>query len=250
MEYDVRRILRRVVTSLTKTDLRSVIDMLHDLAAHTAEDAFPRPVIEKLGALLDSPNAGYCDLQPPRCEGYYMRTLPEPAWFGGALAEWGHQDPIECTRFAHRQAPVAASDVVSRRAFMRLELYQHTLRPFGCADTARLYLPTRRDGSVRFFFFDRERWGLSDRDRQLLQLLRPHFALHRRKWRPAAASAKALTGREREILDAVADGATNAQIARQLWISPHTVRTHLSNIFEKLGAKTRTEAVAAVRRGA
>jgi DNA-binding CsgD family transcriptional regulator len=57
----------------------------------------------------------------------------------------------------------------------------------------------------------------------------------------------ALTAREREILQTVADGATNREIAAQLWISPHTVRTHLQHIFEKLDVRTRTEAAAVLR---
>jgi DNA-binding NarL/FixJ family response regulator len=56
--------------------------------------------------------------------------------------------------------------------------------------------------------------------------------------------------REREILQKVADGATTRQVASDLGISPHTVKTHLERIFEKLGAKDRAQAVAiAIRMG-
>ena len=58
-----------------------------------------------------------------------------------------------------------------------------------------------------------------------------------------------LTPREREVLALVADGKTNAEIARQLWISPGTVRRHLENVFAKLGVHTRTAAVARLRPG-
>jgi DNA-binding CsgD family transcriptional regulator len=53
-----------------------------------------------------------------------------------------------------------------------------------------------------------------------------------------------LTAREREILDLVADGRTNAEIAEGLWISRGTVRKHLDHIYAKLGVHTRTAAVA------
>jgi DNA-binding NarL/FixJ family response regulator len=53
-----------------------------------------------------------------------------------------------------------------------------------------------------------------------------------------------LTTREAEILDLVADGYTNADIAAALWISPGTVRRHLENVFAKLGVRTRTAAAA------
>ena len=59
-----------------------------------------------------------------------------------------------------------------------------------------------------------------------------------------------LSKREREILQKVADGATTRQVASDLGISPHTVKTHLERIFEKLGAKDRAQAVAiAIRMG-
>ena len=59
-----------------------------------------------------------------------------------------------------------------------------------------------------------------------------------------------LSRRETEILQKVAYGATTKEVARDLDISPHTVKTHLERIFEKLGANDRAQAVAiAIRSG-
>lgn len=52
--------------------------------------------------------------------------------------------------------------------------------------------------------------------------------------------------RERQIIGRVAEGATNAEIAWHLGISPETVRKHLENAYDKLGVHSRTGAVAAV----
>jgi DNA-binding NarL/FixJ family response regulator len=61
--------------------------------------------------------------------------------------------------------------------------------------------------------------------------------------------AESLTAREIEVLQLLAFGHTNKNIADQLFISPDTVKTHLEHIFEKLGASDRTAAVAeALRR--
>ncbi len=51
-----------------------------------------------------------------------------------------------------------------------------------------------------------------------------------------------LTRREVEILRLVADGRSNAQLARTLWVTEQTVKFHLSNVYRKLGVANRTEA--------
>lgn len=62
--------------------------------------------------------------------------------------------------------------------------------------------------------------------------------------------ASALTAREREVLLAVADGYTNAEIAAQLGVSPATVKTHLDHVFAKTRTEHRAAAVArALRQG-
>jgi DNA-binding NarL/FixJ family response regulator len=69
-------------------------------------------------------------------------------------------------------------------------------------------------------FFARDRLGMAQ-DRQV--------------WPP-------LTRRETEILRLVAEGKSNPEVARTLWIQEQTVKFHLSNIYRKLGVKNRTEA--------
>jgi len=65
-----------------------------------------------------------------------------------------------------------------------------------------------------------------------------------------AETTASLSKREREILQKVAFGATTREVAKDLGISPHTVKTHLERIFEKLGANDRAQAVAiAIRQG-
>jgi DNA-binding NarL/FixJ family response regulator len=64
--------------------------------------------------------------------------------------------------------------------------------------------------------------------------------------RPVAAETPdtpALTERERDILSRVAAGMTTAAISRELWVSEHTIKFHLTNIYRKLGVPNRAGAV-------
>ena len=66
----------------------------------------------------------------------------------------------------------------------------------------------------------------------------------------ARKSERGLTGREKEILVLVSKGCSNAEIGDILHLSPNTVKNHLKNLFEALGAADRAEAVAiGLRRG-
>ncbi|MGI9658858.1 MAG: response regulator transcription factor, partial [Gaiellaceae bacterium] len=60
----------------------------------------------------------------------------------------------------------------------------------------------------------------------------------------AADSLPALSKREREVLRLLADGLRNEEIGRRLYLSPETVRSYTGRAMQKLGADTRTEAVA------
>jgi len=66
-----------------------------------------------------------------------------------------------------------------------------------------------------------------------------------RPQRRAATPAilQVLTGRERDVLAAIADGASNDEIADRLVISPATVRTHITRVLSKLGARDRAQLV-------
>ncbi|EYT83790.1 LuxR family transcriptional regulator [Streptomyces sp. Tu 6176] len=63
--------------------------------------------------------------------------------------------------------------------------------------------------------------------------------------RAPAAGSEPLSAREREVLVLVARGTSNREIARELFISEATVKTHLTHLYAKLGVKDRAAAVAA-----
>lgn len=59
---------------------------------------------------------------------------------------------------------------------------------------------------------------------------------------PAVEARDELTEREWTVLDALARGLSNEAIGRELWVSSHTVKSHLHHIYVKLGVANRTEA--------
>ena len=63
----------------------------------------------------------------------------------------------------------------------------------------------------------------------------------------AAIASLALTRRECEILDLLASGQSNKELARTLGISPNTVKTHLASLFAKLGVDRRVKAIEQAR---
>jgi DNA-binding NarL/FixJ family response regulator len=84
-----------------------------------------------------------------------------------------------------------------------------------------------------------------------LTRLLAQVAREREEQRDALALLNDLTERERQILDLLAQGKRNDDIAQELYISPQTVQTHVRNILGKLRVHSKLEAVAfAVKHGA
>ena len=64
---------------------------------------------------------------------------------------------------------------------------------------------------------------------------------------PAVQAALGISPREREVLAELAAGHSNKEIAARLHVSPNTVKTHVASLFQKLGARRRTDALRRAR---
>lgn len=64
---------------------------------------------------------------------------------------------------------------------------------------------------------------------------------------PKALAALGISPREMDVLNEIAAGRSNKEIAASLGVSPNTVKTHIARLFEKLEAKRRTDALAKAR---
>jgi DNA-binding CsgD family transcriptional regulator len=143
------------------------------------------------------------------------------------------------------------SDLLPAGEFRRTPLYNEYYRAIGIEHVTAVPIYVDRRLLVSFVL-NRAAAQFSDRERELLDIVRPHLAnlyrlsvaIDRANATPAGGWDTApLTAREREVLDWVAAGKTNRDIAAILGASPRTVEKHLERIYEKLGVETRTAAV-------
>jgi DNA-binding CsgD family transcriptional regulator len=161
------------------------------------------------------------------------------------MVAYADERPTSSHRLTSRDGTVRLSDRIGCRELHRLPFYQEAMRPIGVEDELMLLLPVSAPVVAGISLIRGERF--TERDRLVLDLLAPHLA--RRRERAAASKGLVradvdLTRREWDVLACVAAGRTNKEIAAILLVSPNTVRKHLENAFAKLGAHTRTAAVA------
>lgn len=154
------------------------------------------------------------------------------------------------TFFAARRV----SDVVDMRAFMRTELYEM----YGIAEMPHAIQARHPGESGTKWNLEVARNGrnFTPRDMLILNALRPSLIAYESQRVLAAKVAElqsvlpqrpsddVLSERENEVLDLVAKGASNAEIAERLWISPGTAKKHLEHIYLKLEVGSRTAALA------
>lgn len=136
------------------------------------------------------------------------------------------------------------SDLQTEREYHDSAMYLEVVHPNGIEHEMMVCLdagaPQR---TLRLLFWRGPGIDFSDRDVAVLTFLRPHLQAAYAAAERRRHHAPALTVRQQEILNYVAAGYTNAQIARRLDVSSATVRKHLENIFARLEVTSRTAAV-------
>jgi DNA-binding CsgD family transcriptional regulator len=238
------------VTALSEADYRGVLAVLSEASTVEGPTPFTKPVLEALRRLVPCDVVTYHERLEPSGR-RHLRYVGEPRGevtpeIRAAVRRHWSSDPLTVPYDGARKY----SDFLSRREYHRLGMYQEASRPLRIEYMMSLWLDPHGADMARLEF-DRETKDFSERDRAVLDVLRPHLAQFRanavRRRRAGGSLAGRLTPREREIIDLVAKGHQNSEIAAILWISTETVRKHLENAYEKLGVHTRTAAVAAVR---
>ena len=242
-----------VFPRLGRRDLDGILRFATEAAGADGSAPFELATIDLLTRLVPADQAGYYDYRIRRGhsqrgayeEGmFFLVKQPgnEPPWGDDLHPAWW-QWPLNDYRNGSRVHALRFSDgFPSTWERRRNAWYQMAMRPNGIDHEIDLWLPAPQ-GTVRAFFLVREegRRDFSERDKTLLTLLRPHLTMIRERWQQRH-QPPGLTPREAELLELVRLGLSNYQIADRLVLSPATVRTHLSNLFAKIGVHNRTAA--------
>jgi DNA-binding CsgD family transcriptional regulator len=245
---------------LSRSDLEAVLDFAGEVAAAAREpERQDARLLARIARLVDSDMIKYSRVDASD-RSHDVTILGEPAEppasdeFLEALRIEGNPYSAYAARTGQPHfSATRLFDVVDRATFRRTKLFQ--LIPFAEASSVQMRMPGD-DGSLwklEVLQPDRE---FTDRQLALLDALRPWLELYQ-DWRVVVRHVAAirvapldqrvaarLSDRERQVLDRVADGASNQDIADALHISPGTVRKHLENIYAKLEVTSRTAALA------
>jgi DNA-binding CsgD family transcriptional regulator len=231
--------------ALSERDVHRALAVVAAAAATESRAAFGIETVEAIVEAIPADDAAYVEWRfGDRACLYVGNRGQEPPWLHDSLAATCDSYPLRDVDHSTSAKPLRITDVVSRARFQKSPFYSAVMRPLGFEQEIKLWLPAP-PGHARFFELERGPGrDFDERDRSFLSLLRPHLARLRSRWerRPHLPS---LTERELDVLALVAQGLTNRQISRRLFISPATVRTHLEHIYDKLGVHRRAGAVSA-----
>jgi DNA-binding CsgD family transcriptional regulator len=257
--------------ALSHADLRAALRLVAALGDVENVEAFRAVALEQLRQLIGADAAAYSQIDTREGHAVVVVDPPEMLSRGSdeALARFGLQNPLiaHAAREPHTRA-LKVSDFVSQSAFQRCEVYQYVFRPSGLKYQMACGLPASPP-QVFGFSLNRCTRDFTERDRALLDLLRPHLlqahdraaARERipalllkfervRRHHGGDPLTSALTRREIQVVGLLARGDSNADIAAQLFLSLRTVDSHVSGALRKTGCANRTElAVLAVAEG-
>jgi DNA-binding CsgD family transcriptional regulator len=242
------------MNAVSVREARALLDVASAIAYDVRTGAFAPECLTALLELLEADWVTYCE-GPIGAGPARVKAEVETRPFAGHTAELEatfrrlfHEYTLGC-RPAPECGVVLIGDVTTERAWHRTAVYNEWCRVVHIEPQAKLSVTVPGSALGRTLMFDLAddvRRTFGDRERTILTLIRPSLMrpiVWAEKIR-ARHRALGLTARELEVLELVRSGMTNGEIAGALVVSPTTIRSHLEHAFAKLGAHTRTEAIA------
>jgi DNA-binding CsgD family transcriptional regulator len=162
------------VTQLSAKDLRAALDFVGDAYSFDDLNTFRHGILPGLERLVPADLVGYNEVYSAT-EPALVITHPDPPLdiAGEALARLAHQHPLIAVQLNGDDRTYKISDFLSRREFHSLELYDELYRRLGAEDQIAFGLP---GPIVIGIAMNRGRRSFSERDRTMLDMLRPHLA--------------------------------------------------------------------------
>jgi DNA-binding CsgD family transcriptional regulator len=237
---------------LSAADYERVLSFLEHVHASEEPAPFVPELLDRLARLVDCDHAAFFELDHPR------RVLSERVtcswhthpWHGIPDEVWTCSRTVQLYRrkLASGAGPVVLSEVFDRGLRLRPD-WNPNLREAGSVDEIHVDLDPPRRWKTQLAVFGTRDFG--PRERLIVRLVRPHlsavYRAARLRRRLAGPGATPLTAREREVMQLVGEGLSNAEIAHALVVELSTVRKHLEHVYAKLGVGSRTAALATLR---
>jgi DNA-binding CsgD family transcriptional regulator len=252
---------RNAVTGRAMTRAQVDAGPLRELIRHLTQlprEATGEPVslapavLAVLGTLVPADVVVFNDLAPHRQSAWAESiTLPNndlPEDEGGDDQQFWDQFWSSAAshpdRSGDRESATTLTDFLTLREWRRSTMYAVLRRKVAFDRQLLLPLAGPSGHSRRVRFLRLQGRDFDDTDRALAALVRPHLVGHLHTLDLTSRGIRPLTTRQRQLLALVADGFSNAQVARTLGITADTVRTHLQQVYARLGVTSRGEAVA------
>ena len=243
------------MNAVSVREARALLDVASAVDYDTRAGAFSHACLTPLLELVGADWVTYCEGPRVSVGRHAVKSEVETRPFAGHTVELetifdNYFDEYTLGRRPAPECGVALiGDVTTERAWHRTTVYNEWCRAVRIEPQAKLSVSVPGSAVVRTLMFDlADDAGrtFGERERTLLLLIRPAFMRPISRFEAITARKRALglTSRELEVLELVRSGMTNVEIAGTLVVSPTTVRTHLEHAFAKLGAHTRTEAIA------
>ena len=249
------------MTRLRTADLEAVLSFLEEAQTVAGPAPFTTELLDLLAEIVGCPYATFSEVDHRGRVIHQTVLCSADPWTGEEDDDEWWESPRTVALTGYRLSEGTKPLIVLSDFFSRSERTSADFNPNfekGICDEISIDLDPRRTWFACLSVAGHSDFG--DRERLLLHRLRPHLIglyrsaeLQRRLGAATAAfdaeAVHQLTRRECEVMLWVADGLSNAEIAKVLVVERSTVRKHLEHVYEKLGVRSRTAALAKIRAG-
>jgi DNA-binding CsgD family transcriptional regulator len=236
--------------TVTERDLRRMFEVIERGRDAGTDEVYPRALLRALTELVPADDVTFQVSRPVSREFVaYEEVTEQDVDPGDGWEElfWrSYWDDDVCCRPQVTGDYVSVwkvSDYLSARQLGRSPVGEW-FRVIGVRSEIAVPFPAAGAEDRRLLLFRGPGRDFTERERLLLRMLRPHLIEVYREFERRRAGTPDLTDRQLQLLRLVAEGHSNTQIARRLFVAEGTVRKHLENIYQRLGVTSRTAAVA------